>query len=193
MKYAPRLKIYRGSNGKNTYQPDTKQFRSYEHWVYCQPIRGVWVFNQYSYSKTTNGHQSEGKHFLETELGVSLNNVVFCNQRESLSRGLNLDTPYENMILLELKLKREKRAKNRSEIIEQLAGVRANVARLRKLGFKTSRPAREMKKYIEQREIERLTEQRETSRAARLAYAAKRAALNAEHGSKLSDVSEVSI
>lgn len=191
MEFKPRLKIYRGSNGKNTYDPETKEFRSYGHWCYAKPFRGVWVFNEYTYSHTTSGHQSEGRCFLREELGVK--NWVSVNQYSSLTRGINLDWNYETLIKLEMRIKREHRKARRSELIEQVTTLRAQILVLRKLGGKTSIPVKTLKKQVMEDETKRLAEQREKSRAARLEYAKKRKALKEQFGDNLTNTDSVQV
>lgn len=73
MKYRPRLKIYKSSTGKNTFNPQTNQAHSYDWWLYVTPFKmkhggEILLFNNHNYSMTTNGHQSETSSLLEYEL-----------------------------------------------------------------------------------------------------------------------------
>ncbi len=71
MKYRPRLKLYKDSSGNNTYNPATGQAYSYNWWRYVDRVKGKIVFNDFSYSKTTNKHQWDAKSLLK-ELGVKI-------------------------------------------------------------------------------------------------------------------------
>lgn len=71
MKYKPRLKVYKSSTGKNVYNPETRQAYSYDWWRYVDFKKGKVIFNNASYSKTTNKHQSECRSLLK-ELGIKI-------------------------------------------------------------------------------------------------------------------------
>lgn len=55
--FKPRLKIYKGCNGKVTFDPETGDGYSYGWWKVVRKIKGKWVFNWHSYSPTTRRHQ----------------------------------------------------------------------------------------------------------------------------------------
>ena len=69
MKYFKKLGIYKNSTGSNKFNPDTLQATSYNWWIYSMVVpidtgKKVLVFNNYSYSSTTNTHQSETRSLL---------------------------------------------------------------------------------------------------------------------------------
>jgi hypothetical protein len=73
MKYMKRSKVYKASNVE--FNPETKIALSYNWWQFVKPINGKLVFNNYSYSSTTRGHQYETKRLLET-LGYKIDIMI---------------------------------------------------------------------------------------------------------------------
>lgn len=65
MKYYKRLGVYKNSTGSNYYDPEKQEAFSYRWWRYLQNIEGKLVFNNYSYSVTTSGHQSTLRSLLD--------------------------------------------------------------------------------------------------------------------------------
>ncbi len=57
--YNPHRKFY-----NVTFNPDTTKAYSYNWWIFVKKINGLLVFNDYSYSNTTNRHQSKVKTLL---------------------------------------------------------------------------------------------------------------------------------
>jgi hypothetical protein len=56
--WCPRLKLWKGCNGKAWLNPETLESRSYGWWLVTRKIGNTLVFNDYRYSSTTSGHQS---------------------------------------------------------------------------------------------------------------------------------------
>jgi hypothetical protein len=105
LKFRPRLKIYKNSSGRNTFNPETCEAHSYGHWKYVTKVNNTIIFNDYTYSMTTNKHQSEMRSLLcELELDK---NVIYVDQRESLTSGIFLNSLYEDLILAEIRVKRK--------------------------------------------------------------------------------------
>lgn len=168
MQYRPRLKIYKGSNNKNVFNPETFEATSYNWWVYVAKIKGVIVFNDYRYSVTTNQHQWEMKSFLKETMKVNMKKVVFVDQRESLSSGLFLDLHYERMALAEVRLKAPNRKddfyKDQKNIIET---AKKDIAILKRLGAKAKQTLASHRLEAKESEAKRLETQREKSKEAR--------------------------
>lgn len=188
MKWKPRLKIYQGSNRKNTFDPETFEGRSYRHWLYVTKIKGQVVFNDYSYSVTTNGHQSEMKSFLSTEMGIK--NMILVNQHESLSQGIFLDSNYEKLALAEVRLK----AKNRRTDFyttqkDIIAKCKKDIATLKKLGAKSKIKLKDYRRDAKESEAQRLVSQREASKIAR----DKRKAIVGEFQSKYESTDAIEV
>lgn len=166
MQWKPRLEIFQGSNRKNTFDPKTFQARSYQHWVYVLKIKGQVIFNDYSYSVTTNGHQGEMKSFLRSELKVK--NMIFVDQRQSLTSGLFLDSHYEKMALAEFRLTLKNRQadfyKDQKTIVET---CKKEIAKLKKLGAKAEMTLVNHRINAKERETKRIETQREKSKIAR--------------------------
>lgn len=73
MKYYTRLHLFKGSN--NVFDPVAVKAYSYDWWRYLEVIKGKVVFNNFSYSQQTNGHQSNLKGVLK-DLGIKIDVVV---------------------------------------------------------------------------------------------------------------------
>src|ERR1035438_9307853 len=69
--YQPTLQRFKGCNGKNTFDLNTLEARSYGHWCFAKKIKGQWVFNDYRYSVTTGGHQST-MNAMFSQLGIKI-------------------------------------------------------------------------------------------------------------------------
>ena len=73
MKYFKTLGIYKNSTGSNTFNPETKEARSYNHWQYTRVHDGKLIFNNYSYSNSTSKHQGETWRLLNYKADLTLN------------------------------------------------------------------------------------------------------------------------
>lgn len=107
LKYFKRLKVYKNSTGTCVLHAENKkelEARSYSHWLFLTNIKGVIVFNDYSYSVSTSAHQSCVRSILE-ELKIKIGLVVY--QRESLDRGVQIDEIVKDRELAIYKLKRK--------------------------------------------------------------------------------------
>lgn len=69
MRHYKRSNEYRASNV--TFNPETKQAYSYGWWRFVDVINGKVVFNNYSYSVSTSGHQSKVRSLLRS-LGIQI-------------------------------------------------------------------------------------------------------------------------
>lgn len=124
-----RNQIFKGCNGKCTFDPVTMIADSYGHWPFVQLIKGKVVFNAYRYSVTTSGHQSVVRGLmarlgikidLEVNTGASLNSFKYCALREM----------YHRLFTLEIASAR-KNANDRSREIRE---TKRDIAMARKLG-----------------------------------------------------------
>lgn len=188
MEFKPRLKVWQGSNRKNEFDPKTNEARSYKHWCYVKKIKGYWVFNDYNYSVTTNGHQGEMKGFLRDTLKVK--KIIYVDQRESLTDGLFLDSQYEKLALAEVRLKHKNRKKEfydtQKEIIKK---TKKEIEILKKLGAKSKGTLKEFIRWSQNEETERLNKQRELSKIAR----EKRANLLKEHKNEFESLGRIEV
>lgn len=189
MQWKPRLKIYQGSNRKNTFEPDSFEARSYSHWCYMTKIKGVVVFNDYSYSMTTRGHQYEMRSFMRETLKINMTKVVFVDQRQSLTHGLFLDSHYERMALAEVRLKASKRDDRSKELVSEIAKIKKEIAILKRLGAKAEMTLVNHRVNAKNSEKSRLERQREKSRIAR----EKRAAVVTEFKDAYESTSAVEV
>lgn len=166
MEFKPRLKVYKGSNGKNVFNPEKFEATSYSWWVYVRKIKNRVVFNDYSYSKTTNKHQHEMQYFLRTELKVE--NIIFVNQKQSLTNGLFLDSDYGTLALAEFRLSLPNRKPQ--FYVEQkniIDNCKKQIAILKKLGAESKTTLISHRANAKEVETLRLERQREKSLIAR--------------------------
>lgn len=193
MQFKPRLKIYQGSNRKNTFDLQTFEGRSYNHWCYVKKIKGQVVFNDYRYSVTTSKHQSEMRHFLQNELKIK--NIVFVNQSGTLTDGIDLSFHYEKLYLAEYRLKSKGRKaqfyKDQKDIIVEMKKA---IATLRKLGakfkhYRAKDNLNNFKKIIVEQETSRLAHSKLVSQQQR----AKRKQVEQTFKVELNSVDAVSI
>lgn len=66
MRYYKTLRLYKNSSGTNKLDMNQFEAVSYNWWVYLKRINGKLVFNNYSYSPTTCGHQSRMRRLLRS-------------------------------------------------------------------------------------------------------------------------------
>jgi hypothetical protein len=160
--YQVRNKQFKGNNGKNKFNLETEEAHSYGHWCYVKKIKGKWVFNDYSYSVTTNGHQGTMRQLLR-ELGIKIDLVV--NMQSSLDdysfRSGALSSMYYDLIGNEIKIN-NKFIKDKSYYVDANKELKKQISAARKLGAKYTRnDVKELRKRLEQHEVNRLTQARE--------------------------------
>jgi hypothetical protein len=188
MEFRPRLKIYKSSSGKNTFNPETFEAHSYGHWKYVCKIKGKVVFNDYRYSVTTSKHQSEMRSLL-VQLGVD--KVVYVNQSQSLSSGIIIDSYLHTLAQAEIELENIK-GKSKDYINkrkETIATTKATIKQLKALGGTASVDLDYLKGNKRDAEKRRL----ERNRAASLEQRNKVKALKSEFGSQMNDLNEVAV
>lgn len=111
--FQPRKSRLKSCNGKCTLDIPELKGLSYGYWGICRKINGLMVFNYYSYSNTTNRHQSQIKAWLNA-LGIAIDLGI------EASRGLERYNWAENAIShdayqigkLQAQMKRGTKAKN---------------------------------------------------------------------------------
>lgn len=100
MKYFSRLGIYKASNV--SFNPDTCQAYSYGWWRFVDCINGKVVFNDYSYSNSTNKHQSKVRNLLaEQDIKIDLFVKVHCGL-DGRERGGYSNAPTSSKEVLKL-------------------------------------------------------------------------------------------
>lgn len=160
MQFRPKLGIYKDSNGKNTFNPETCEAHSYGHWQYVRKIKNKVVFNAYKYSVTTGGHQSEMRSQLKM-LGIRIDLEV--NTSDSLTRfeSCALGPMYREIFELESVMARKgaKLEKN-TERLARIKRLKADIKAARALGAKLSPQAikalRDSAKLSEAQRVERM-------------------------------------
>jgi galactitol-specific phosphotransferase system IIB component len=80
MKYMKRTKIYKASNV--TFNPEKIEAHSYQWWCFVKVIKGLVIFNNYSYSMSTSRHQFKVRRLM-SELGIKIDLEV--STRDSLT------------------------------------------------------------------------------------------------------------
>lgn len=79
MVYRKRAGIFKNSTGTVSFDPKAMEAYSYEWWLFVAKIKGKVVFNSYSYSPTTSGHQSAVRRLLES-LGIKIDLEIQARQ-----------------------------------------------------------------------------------------------------------------
>jgi len=169
-KFRKRDKVWRNSTGSFEAHIETKEelsARSYNHWLFLTVINGLVVFNDYSYSTSTSGHQSEARRLIKGKYKID----VEVNQRASLDKGIDLSELYEEALLCAVKLsKKGLRQKTREGLESDLNSANKNIERLVKAKVckaYSKKQIKELKSKIQAQEEERLSEAREANKAKR--------------------------
>lgn len=187
--WKPRLKVYR-SSPKNTFEPESFEARSYGHWCYMTKIKGQIVFNDYSYSMTTNKHQWEMKSFMRETLKINMKKVIFVDQRQSLTHGIFLDSIYEKQALAEIRFKAKgRRAQFYKDQKEIIAKCISETKKLKRIGAKSEMSLIAHRKAAKVEELDRLSRQRVKAQAAKV----KRLALVTEHKADFESLDAVAV
>ena len=96
MKFFKRLNVYKSSNV--IFKVEQKEAYSYDWWCFFKVINGKNVFNNYSYSNTTNKHQSKVRHLLRDlniEVDLWIETPKSLNSEDALKESIEL---YEDRI-----------------------------------------------------------------------------------------------
>jgi hypothetical protein len=126
--------IYKGSNV--TFDPTCMVANSYNWWTFFRRCNGKHIFNNYSYSPTTQRHQRKVRSLLE-ELGIRIDLVIECpaglQSRDWKNSCFKL---YENRIEeIKEKLNNPRRKKaldvKRREEINRLSKLKVEIALVR--------------------------------------------------------------
>lgn len=137
MKWRPKLKVYGG--GKNTFDPESFEARSYNWWVYVKKIKGKVVFNDHNYSMTTCGHQCDMRRLLK-ELGIKIDLVVDMRSSLSSFNSEALEPLYREMYQLEIEMNRRgSKADTNAKRVKRIEALKDSVKVARKLGAEFSK------------------------------------------------------
>lgn len=170
LKYYKRLKIYKSSTGNVTFDPATMEAYSYSWWKFVTKIKGKVVFNDYSYSSSTSGHQAAVRHVMK-QLKIKIDVTVSMRQSlEHLKDGY-LPELYKEIYTLEAYNRRKgvkaKTVKDNNDLIKELNG-KAKV--LKTLGAKITKATLvDIKRGVavsEAYRVEQLVKQRVANREA---------------------------
>lgn len=140
MKQLKKSGIYKAANV--TFNPETNEAYSYAWWRFVGVVNGRVIFNNYRYSVTTAKHQSKVRSLM-AQLGIEIDHEFACPK--GLQNAYWAESSFEHyareMVRLESAMAKPgtRKAKN-AERAEQLAGIRAFMELVAKLGkIKSSR------------------------------------------------------
>ncbi|MGL4335365.1 MAG: hypothetical protein ACRCST_00620 [Turicibacter sp.] len=188
-KFRPRLKMWTdGVNNK--FNPETFRAISYNWWTYCIKLKnGLVIFNNYSYSVSTSGHQNSMLKLLD-QLGIPESKIIMISQRESLDVGIVLDSIYTKMYLAEFTLTRKGLRKQKYKDCEKtIESCKQKIKTLRAAGGKTLNNLKNLKTETIQKEIDRLECSREKAQKLR----AKQKPIIKELKPKLNDLNALDL
>lgn len=167
LNFRKRDRVYRNSTETCVaYIEDKKNIsaRSYRHWLFLTNINGLVVFNHYSYSVSTSGHQRAVRALIRGKIKID---VEVC-QRESLDRGVDLSQLYETFLMSEITLERKGlSAKTRAAAEHRLRDAQNDIERLIKAKVCKRwgrKKIKELKKVLIERENLRLSRNRDANR-----------------------------
>jgi hypothetical protein len=135
--WRPRLGVFKGCNSKAIFYPETMQATSYGHWVFVKPIKGKLVFNWYTYSPTTTGHQYAVSRLLK-ELGIKVDVEVYMHESLDRFEGCALEPVYREICELEASLANPRvpeRCKRSHK--KRIKSLQKQIVTLKKLGAKS--------------------------------------------------------
>lgn len=157
MKFRPRLELYTNYNKSNTFDPKTMQAYSYTWWLYVDVIKGKVVFNDYTYSPTTSGHQSEMRYLL-SELGINIDLVVEIHGGLQDFKNGALKPLYKTIFQLEIEMNRKGSNKKKNESrLKTIESIKNQIKEVRKLGAVFSKKdQKRLKDFLLKEEEERL-------------------------------------
>lgn len=72
MKYFSRLGLHKNSTGTNKIDIENVKAWSYDWWVYLTKVNGLVIFNNTTYSPSTNKHQSDCRRLLDYKYDIEL-------------------------------------------------------------------------------------------------------------------------
>ena len=197
LKYFKRSNEYRNSTGTNKFCPETLSAYSYSWWQYLKNFNGVLVFNNYNYSPSTSSHQSKLLSLLE-ELNIKID--LFVNQRESLSKGIDIDELFETYFKEIVRFNNTSLgAEKRIDALNESEYILTKIRRLKKYGAKCSKDRQnQIKARVFEAEKMRKAEQRAAYMARKIQIDALKPEIESlkevDFGfSALSDLNEVNI
>lgn len=158
VKYYSRLHMFKASNC--WFNPETFEAQSYDWWVFVKKVKGKVVFNNYSYSPTTNGHQGIVRSLLR-ELGVKIDIEVSVNGglQNLFDQGV-IRLKYSQLFQNEIETKRGRKGTHaHSSRLYERKTLLKEIKYLTKLGVKFSKKEiAQVKAEVDQREQKRLAE-----------------------------------
>lgn len=164
LKYIKRDNVWTISTKNVELDAGKLEARSYRHWLFLKRINGRIVFNDYSYSNSTNSHQGAVLECLRDHFMIFRKDLVFVSQRESLDNGIVIDAEYKKMYLAEYRLKlKGRRAEFYKDQKQMIKESKQKIKELRSLGGKTIQSLNDIKSSVIETEISRIRKQREES------------------------------
>lgn len=127
-------KIFKGCNGKCTFDPVSMQAHSYKHWRFVDVIKGKLVFNNYAYSVTTRGHQWAVKNLLR-DLGIKIHLEIETYETLTDFRYSALPVLYELLASHEIAMNRKNiRINTKKRYADAIKEVKSDISKAKKLG-----------------------------------------------------------
>ncbi len=131
MKYFKRAGIYQNSTKSNSFDPEIFKAYSYNWWLYVADFGGVKVFNNYSYSNTTNKHQVAMLNLL-SELGYDIDSFWFLSCPKGL-QDLDSGIKYYQVKIRDLKDAINKPRSHRSKNKERRRNIKLYKTKIKQL------------------------------------------------------------
>lgn len=138
LKYYKRLHIYKNSSGTCRFDPVSKTGYSY-NWQFVGVVNGVLLFNDYTYSNTTSGHQSAMRGVFHERGLKYLSGDFGRGSLDDLATKEGMAKLYKNVVKLQISAEMKRantRAKSWAESLHKDALNTFN--ELLKAGFKLS-------------------------------------------------------
>jgi len=161
LKYYTRLNTFKSRSGKVEFNPVTMIGTSYRHWTFVKKVNGKLLFNNSSYSMTTNRHQSQMRTLLN-ELGLKYT-VIYMDSHKDLyeiSKETTL-SKHRSIAALEIVTNATKGARLKSYAhrsrIHTISSLKKEIVVLESLGFKVSKKdVNQLRKTMFTNEVERV-------------------------------------
>jgi len=159
--YKPRLGTFKSSSGKVEFNPSTMIATSYTHWTFVKKVNGKLLFNNASYSMTTNRHQSQVRTLL-SQLSIKYTTINMPNNGDldNLSNETTL-RKYEEMIDFEIEVFNTTKGRLKTGAHQNrlwnINNLKKEIKVLESIGFKvTKKEVTKLRKSMFKKDAERI-------------------------------------
>lgn len=182
IKYFKRLKIYKNSTGNVTFDPETFEARSYNWWVFVKKINNKVVFNDYSYSVSTNAHQWLVKRVL-IDLGIKIDVTVYMHDSLSNFKEHALPSLYEKIYDLEIVMNRKGTNKEKNQDRQSwINDAKQEIKVCRSLGAVfTKKQMQDLKTRLNTNETDRMTRMKQDNEDRKLLRARQKELIQSQN------------